>query len=183
MKASQEKEEPSTEKLWVHMNMKPWPPRLSVKARRRERPPSTSLPAGNENGEKKKKKKTWEVGAPVLCMCVWVPERGRGSTRHCWWNLLPGDLSLDCCRRRRTDRVPCAKAERRPPKKRRHPRNSRSARDCIRAQFVFIHPCFVAFDFQEPRRVQLCPYNFLRLSGARPVNPFLRRKQWHCSSE
>lgn len=174
------KVELSTEKLWVHKNTKPWPPRLSVKAQRRERPPSTS--ACWEWEWKKKKKKRLEVGCACVvyvCECL----RGGGGAR----DTVGGIYYPGICRwtvvEEEKDRVPRVKAKRRPPKKRRRPRNSCSARDCIRAQFVFIHPCFVAFDFREPKRVQLCPYNFLRRSRARLVNPFLRWNQWHCSSE
>lgn len=38
-------------------------------------------------------------------------------------------------------------------------------------------PCFVAFDFEEPGRVQLCPYNLPRLSGARIVKSLYRCNQ------
>lgn len=165
------KVELSTEKLWVHKNTKPWPPRLSVQAQRRERPPSTS--ACWEWEWKKKKKKRLEVGCACVvyvCECL----RGGGGAR----DTVGGIYYPGICRwtvvEEEKDRVPRVKAKRRPPKKRRRPRNSCSARDCIRAQFVFIHPRFVAFDFREPKRVQLCPYNFLRRSRARLVNPFLR---------
>lgn len=97
------KVELSTEKLWVHKNTKPWPPRLSVKAQRRERPPSTSA-CWEWEWKKKKKKKGWKLGARVLCTCVsaWEGEGERETllvefiTRGFVVGLLSKKKRIEC---------------------------------------------------------------------------------------